>query len=175
MRLFVAICFPEDVKDQLAGIVKDLSDQAAGNFTRRENFHLTLAFLGETPRLRAIQAAMKQVEGSGAFSMELANLGRFRRTGGDIYWMGISPCPPLAALQKRLAKSLQGAGFSLEERSFSPHLTLGREVKPGANFDRDTFSGAMPRLKVPVEKICLMESRREAGVLVYREVSSIKL
>ena len=39
MRLFVAICFPEDVKDQLAGIVKDLSDQAAGNFTRRENFH----------------------------------------------------------------------------------------------------------------------------------------
>ena len=48
MRLFLGLPFEEGAKDRFAqaqGELKKLAEK--GNFTTRENFHLTLVFLGE--------------------------------------------------------------------------------------------------------------------------------
>ena len=59
MRLFVAAALPESWKDALDRAARALADQGVrGNFTRRENYHLTLVFLGETDRLDDVIAAM---------------------------------------------------------------------------------------------------------------------
>ncbi len=174
MRLFAAICFPEEIKARLEEVLTELSRQAEGNFTRPENLHLTLAFLGETPRLRAAQAAMHSVKGS-PFVLTAKGLGRFRRPGGDICWMGLLPCPELLAVQEQLASALRAAGFPLEGRPFTPHLTLGREVLLHPGFRLDTFSQTLPDLRIPVKRLCLMESRRDGGKLVYREISAVEL
>lgn len=174
MRLFAAICFPEETKVRLETVIQELSRQAEGNFTRRENLHLTLAFLGETSRLRAVQAAMRTVKGS-PFALTAKGLGRFRRPGGDICWMGLLPCPELLSVQEQLTSALRAAGFSLEERAFTPHLTLGREVRLHPGFRLDAFSQNLPELCIPVKRLCLMESRRDGGKLVYREISAVEL
>ena len=62
MRLFVAIRFSPAVEEALWTAVGDLRRQGAGTFTRRENLHLTLAFIGETDRL---EDARQAVAGSG--------------------------------------------------------------------------------------------------------------
>ena len=48
MRLFIAVNFPDKVKDSLESAVKRLQKQGVkANWSRREKFHLTFDFLGE--------------------------------------------------------------------------------------------------------------------------------
>ena len=92
--------------------------------------------------------------------------GRFRREGGDIWWLAPADCPELTRLQARLADELRARGFSLEERRFSPHLTLARRVlsraEPGA------LLGSA--VACPVRDIRLMLSERPGGRLTYTEL-----
>ena len=62
MRLFVAILLPATVRQQLLKAVEALREQGNGNFTKERNLHLTLAFLGQTPNLRAAVRAVHQVQ-----------------------------------------------------------------------------------------------------------------
>jgi len=170
MRLFVAIELPEAVKDELGLLGERLCARSeSGSFTRRENFHLTLCFLGETERVSDIRSAIERSEGS-PFVLETGRLGRFRRAGGDIWWLGLQKSQPLAALQKRLAAELRREGFALEEREYNPHLTLGRKVvfPPGA--DRTVLGWDIPPFRIPVDKISLMKSERIGGRLTYTPV-----
>ena len=48
MRLFIAINFNDDIKEELENNIEDLKDEAKrGNFSLIDNLHLTLAFIGE--------------------------------------------------------------------------------------------------------------------------------
>lgn len=48
MRLFVAIQLSDDMKDSIEGVQDEFYDQGVkGNYTIRENMHLTLVFIGE--------------------------------------------------------------------------------------------------------------------------------
>lgn len=59
MRLFIAIDFEDKIKDFLQQTVLELHTLGiAGNFTRQDNFHLTLNFIGETREISAIKEIM---------------------------------------------------------------------------------------------------------------------
>lgn len=172
MRLFIAINLNEPWMDWLmnaAGILKQSSDQ--GRFTLRENLHLTLVFLGETEedRLGLVKSAMNRVN-SKSFSLEIAELGRFRRHGGDLYWAGVKENETLMKLQDKLSKELLLEGFSLEKRAFSPHLTLGRQVKLRDDFQKlkALAEGEVPPMEV--RRFSLMKSERINGRMVYTEL-----
>ncbi len=50
MRLFIAIPLSDTMKDALTAVQDEMYDNGVrGNFTSRENMHLTLAFIGEYP------------------------------------------------------------------------------------------------------------------------------
>ena len=54
MRLFIAVSFPAPLREQLRQAAGRLQGQCLrGRFTLTDNFHLTLAFLGETERRAA--------------------------------------------------------------------------------------------------------------------------
>ena len=63
MRLFIAIRLSRPLVETLKQAQRDMRHQGAeGNFSREENLHLTLAFLGETEdaagsRTRGISAS----------------------------------------------------------------------------------------------------------------------
>ena len=63
MRLFIAIGLDDPVKDLLCRAQRQLKRQAlGGRFSRRENLHLTLAFLGEAPDIRRAAIALDQIQ-----------------------------------------------------------------------------------------------------------------
>ncbi len=161
MRLFTAITFDAPSKDRLSRHMAALKKAgAAGNFTRHDNLHLTLAFIGETDRVEDAKAALDAcAAGHRALTLHVEGTGRF----GNILWAGASG-EGLTALGEDMAACLRSRGFDIEKRPFKAHITLARKYKDGAG---------MPMLR-PFDygagHISLMESTREKGVLVYREI-----
>ena len=177
MRLFIAINFDENVKQKLIATQNKLREYAvAGNFTKEENLHLTLVFLGETEssRLGIIKSVIDKVE-SQRFETILNGTGKFSRHGSDLVWVGIEKNACLDKIQSQLYKGLSSAGFTLENRPFSPHLTIAREVKLKSGFDFALFSVETPMMKTSVNKISLMLSERIRGNLIYTEIYAKEL
>ena len=62
MRLFIAIRLDRHIRDGLESIQLYLRDNGIkGNFTKIENLHLTLAFIGEYPDPEYVLDAMRQI------------------------------------------------------------------------------------------------------------------
>lgn len=168
MRLFVAILFSEEWNRALFSIIKTLRNQTRhGNFTRPENLHLTLAFLGDTDRLSPVRKALSLAAAScpGSFPLTLDGTGRF----GEILWAGVSPCPALSALSRSITLELCRQGFPIQQRHFQPHITLAR------HFQATDVQLSIPRLKMDVTSFSLMESAQVNGRLTYTEVSRFDL
>ncbi len=172
MRLFIAINFNQATKQNILAIQQRLQELGRGNFSLPENLHLTLAFLGEIApnRLAAVCHAMDDTP---ITPMELAfdNVGRFRREGGDIWWVGLAQNHALTELQANLARNLAAQGFVLESRRFSPHVTLAREAVLQTEPDRKVLLGQPFSTKV--NAMSLMRSEGIGGRLVYTEQYAI--
>ena len=172
MRLFIAINLNEDIKDYLMQAIQELKRKSsAGNFTRRENLHLTLAFLGEISpdKVGFIKSAMNRT-GDEPFRLSLSGFGKFRRNGGDIHWAGIERSDGLLEIQKQLTLELHHAGFQIEDREYSPHLTLGREVRLTDRNAEIYEALTKEKQEMQVARISLMKSERLSGKLVYSEI-----
>ena len=124
-------------------------------------------FLGDgwcdDKQLAEAKSAMDRVQFK-PFSIHIGRIGRFRRRGGDLWWAGVSENQPLTQLHAELTDNLREAGFQIEKRRFSPHITLGREI----------VTNASPRLiekfRQTVESVKLMKSERISGKLVYTSI-----
>lgn len=167
MRLFLALLFPQEIVDRLDDAAARLrAASVRGTFTRRENLHLTLAFLGETDRAGAVKRAMDRVAAA-PFPLELRGMGKFRRDGGDICWVGVGESEPLAALSASIWTELAKEGFAPETRAFRPHLTLGRGVVLPGGFDAAGFSDSLGSMRMEMRSFSLMKSERLSGRLIY--------
>ena len=153
MRLFVAICFSAQTRDALSSAVDALRAQGQGHFSPVENLHLTLAFLGEVDHADAVVSAIQKVE-SPTFSLQFDGIGQF----GNLYWAGIRENDALRALQAQLMAHLKAAGFSFEEREFSPHITLARRYTPRRDFSATAIEQILSQIEEPVREIALMRS-----------------
>jgi 2'-5' RNA ligase len=128
MRAFLAIELPDDARAELARAQARLR-QALGDavgWTPEGNWHLTLAFLGETDLADAVAKAVRPVCAAAApLDLALGPLGRF---GDRVLWAGLEGpgVPGLVALAGALQAALVPLGFAAEERPYSPHVTLGR-------------------------------------------------
>lgn len=166
MRLFIAVPFAPPVQEALAAVGRQLSDLAEkGRFVHKENLHLTLKFLGEVApdRVAPLTAALaRHVDGMPRFSLALGGLGTFgRHQPLRVVWLGLTG--DLAALQhlyRTVEQAVQVAGFPAEQRPFTPHITLARDVAVEA--------AVLTRLSVPVcrfsaTQVALMSSAVSGG------------
>jgi 2'-5' RNA ligase len=169
MRLFVALNFNDDTRAGLAALVCDLGSRCGGgSFVPPDNLHLTLAFLGEcgAAQASAAKAALDAVE-FGPIDIRFGTLGRFRREGGDIWWLGVDECAPLMDLQRNLADALAANGFAPEARRFRPHVTLARRAPVGlGQWSVEPFGP----FGETVRRMELMESKHVEGRLTYTAI-----
>lgn len=173
MRLFTAIDFSKNTVDSLLGITDRLrSAGVTGNYSRTENLHVTLAFIGETDKTGLIKTAMESLNWK-PFELVLRGIGRFKSDGGDIIWYGIEKNEPLYALQSQLTEKLSSAGFKMEARSYTPHITLARKAMLPRGFELADLSDSCPKIIDRVSKIRLMKSERIGARLVYTEIHSV--
>ena len=137
----------------------------SGNFTRLENLHLTLAFIGESNNFAAIRTAMDQTVVP-PFDLAVCGFGRF----GNLYWVGVEENWVLKAYAQDLSDALRSAGFDIERRAFRPHITIARKVekmgKPQLN---------VPKTGMTARRVSLMKSERIGGKLTYTEVYGLAL
>lgn len=176
MRLFIAINFTDELLDKLNDAICNVKDIAErGNFSRRENLHITLAFLGEVEPndVTLIKKCMDNVAAD-SFDVSINGFGKFSRNGSDIYWIGIKKSPELSKLHGELNKELAKEGFATETRDFKPHLTIGRQVV--CDFGRaEQIINDLGTMKHKVTKMSLMLSERINGKLIYTEIYSKEL
>ena len=144
-------------------------NSTGGNFSHRENLHLTLAFLGEIPEnhIPRITSAMDAICAP-AFSLTVGKVSSFRKDG--LYFLEISAPGELYDIQSALTQNLKAEGFRLENRKFSPHLTIGREVKLKPGFDLELFNGKLSPIPTVCTRLSLMKSERLRGKLTYTEI-----
>jgi len=166
MRSFIAINFNNDTRTQLLKLRDKISSHSkSGNFSRSENIHLTLVFLGDCDgsQIAVAKAALNALVFS-PFSFEIDRVGKFRRYGGDIWWAGLKENKSLSSLHNILSGLLRDGGFELENRKFSPHITLGREVVTSLDpWDIEPFGERVTAIE-------LMKSERIQGKLTYSAV-----
>lgn len=170
MRLFVAINFSDRFKSALTQLTREVAAQAVFcRATEPENFHLTLAFIGESERAGEVGALLSPALGP-AFTLKTAGLGCFRRKGGDVCWLGLQREPRLTELQAEVERRLRAAGFELERRPFRPHMTLLRQAAFPPDFDLKAFSRELPLLHERVFRVSLMASDLSGPRPVYTEL-----
>src|SRR5262249_57315131 len=98
-------------------------------WTRGENLHITLKFLGEIPTegSEKIVAALKRVPFEQSLGLCFRGLGFFPHDRRPrVLWVGIDGPPGLTSLAKNIENSLESVGVPKEGRGFIPHLTLAR-------------------------------------------------
>ncbi len=159
MRLFIAVEFTESFRSAVCGVMSALRMQGVdGNYTRRSNLHLTLAFIGESESICTIRQIMDRTSVR-PFTISLSGCGRF----GDLLWAGIEQSEPLTALADELCRKLRDAGFAVEKRPFRPHITMVRRAS-------GNFRVNIPPAVMTVNSISLMKSERIDGILTYTPV-----
>ena len=143
MRLFFALQLPESVKERLAPFLRATEGVS---FTRVEQLHFTLAFLGETEKLEDAIAAAQAVADLPQFELAIEGRGAFPSLGRPrVLWLGVSEGKtPLCELADKLCTALRQSGFKLDDRPFKPHLTIGR-VKPRGDKDARRALEAVPK------------------------------
>ena len=176
MRAFLAISLPPEIKAQLTNAVQRLAPVALDvKWCTPEQFHLTLAFLGEVspailPHVTA--AAGRVCAALPAFSCRARGFGFFgTKRNPKTLWAGVDPSPELEALHEGLWAQLKKFGFENSEDEFRPHITLGRCREAARNHpvfkamdaDEETDFGAWE-----VTRVTLYESRLTPRGAVYR-------
>lgn len=159
MRLFIAALFSSQTRQQLTQVIDRLKTVTTGNFTRAENLHITLAFLGEQPpkSIDKIKTVMQRIE-KPACTVAFQHIGHF----GDLYWLGVQADEQLFTMQKELMIALRQQGFLLETRPFRPHLTLVRKAK---GLSEKTFLSHP--ITTTINTVALMHSHYVDGKLTY--------
>ncbi len=153
-RIFVAINLPEDIKKKLAEYQKKIeelftlqrpassgADMGPIRWTKIRNIHITLDFIGyvNNDELLDICNIVKKVASKQPpFLVNLIKIcyGPLPRAGQTLdkrppkmIWAIGEKSKEFASLKDNLDKSLSdsaNASFSAENRTFSPHITLGR-------------------------------------------------
>ena len=135
LRLFVAIEIPEEAKDGAWEAVAPWRQRfPRARWVPRENWHVTLKFLGSTwPRLAdwVPERVAAVAQEHAAFETRVVGLGAFpsaRRA--RVVWAGVEdPGGYMARLAGALDASL-AREFKPEGRPFRPHLTVARSEPP---------------------------------------------
>jgi len=138
IRAFIAIDLPDDVRVAIDDAQTRLKQAHVGvkiSWTKVENLHLTLQFLGyiEEEVVERIGSALQEVTVQHPlFEVPVCGTGAFPdKNRPRVLWVGCDDSEGrLAALAKAVQAAMRPLGFEPEQREFSAHLTLGRVRSP---------------------------------------------
>jgi len=180
IRLFIAVNCNDTTKKLLLAVQDNIKVQSLkGNFSRPENLHLTIAFLGETreEQVPAICAAIQAATQPPIvpFTLNFSQTGCFRHSGKELWWIGANQTDPsldiLKNLRQRITGGLSAANIAFDDRAFKPHITLGREIRQGASAMRHApIELPQQEIALAVNRVSLMKSERINGATVYTEI-----
>jgi 2'-5' RNA ligase len=130
IRAFIAVTLAEPIIEEIAKVCTRLQEAKADvRWTRIENLHLTLKFLGDISRqqVEPILAVLQETVGAHPpLRLVAQGIGAFPHVRRPrVLWVGLKG-KGLTELSEAIETALLPLDFPPEEREFTPHLTLGR-------------------------------------------------
>lgn len=188
IRAFVAVELGAEAREAVRTLQRQLDDalpRGSVRWTKPDQLHLTLWFLGEVPTPRVpelIQALGVALLGVARFHLHLDGLGAFPSPRAPrVLWVGLAgDLPPLLDAQGRVARAAGAFGDHQEARPFHPHLTVGRVNRPEAVVGR-AFQAFLAEATAPapcdweVGVIRLIRSQLSSSGAVYSELARFDL
>ena len=187
-RLFVAVAVPDEVKVNMEAAQADLRRVLPdGNvrWARREQFHLTLRFLGdvEAAQVEPLAEAIRAMcAGFGALHLRAEQIGCFPERGYPrVVWVGVrDQAEQLPRLQQVVEAATAGFTSEPKEERFTGHLTLARIKgikRPEAEALSKAAAGMAARVfgHWPAYQIELMRSELLPQGARHRSLASIAL
>lgn len=166
-RLFIAVDLPETATTELGRIQLPSASQLSA--VRPDQMHLTLHFLGHG-EIQSIADALREISAT-SFLLSIAGIGQFA-TGGDsgVLWAGVAENPELRRLHSAIGRVIFKLGFRLEERPFTPHITLARYKNGLSAGEMKAFLAKQAKFSVanvPITTFGLYSSTHVDHELVY--------
>jgi 2'-5' RNA ligase len=149
-RLFVAAVPPAAVLDEIAALSRP--DVEGLRWTSRDQWHVTLRFLGRVTDVGAVTAALEPVSLPRCEARLGPETGRFGRRVLHV------PVAGLGDLAAAVVAATAAVGEPPEDRPFAAHLTLAR-ARARRGIDLRALTGAAVAARWTVDDVCLMESR----------------
>jgi 2'-5' RNA ligase len=157
LRSFIAIETPLEIQKaiaQVAAPLKNILPKPLVRWVAPQNVHLTLKFLGDVSPANLEQLAEalnREAATHEIFSISIGGLGAFpNQRRARVIWLGLEAPPALAALQHGVDAAAAQLGYPLEERPFSPHLTIGRVAQTATGSDSLLIRNALESTKVGI-------------------------
>ena len=177
VRCFIAVKFPEKIVKEIEKLQKELGEKNffIGKFTKPENLHLTLKFLGEINEkiVEDVRQKLKNVKAL-KFGAGLGGVGVFSPKFIRIIWVKITG-KEICELQKQIDGVL-GELFESENR-FMSHLTIARvkKVRNKERFLDDVGKINFNKEEFDVNKFYLMKSELKPDGPVYSVIEEYVL
>jgi len=188
LRSFIAVEISADIQRTISestSFMRNSFQKPLIRWVQPENIHLTLKFLGDVApeKLEIIAAALKdEIKSCERFSMTVNGLGAFPNSNHPrIIWIGLNAPPALTELQHYVEQLSSRMGYALEERPFSPHLTIGRIGQDATQAGLAEIKAALDSRPIGdlgtvlVDSLNIFKSDLQAGGPVYTRLYRIPM
>lgn len=175
MRIFIAVDLPSEIKEKILSYCESISPLCSNiKWVERENFHLTLKFMGEIneKEFELVKTCVSCVAREfKPFNITLSGTGFFPDEKNlKIVWIGTDGgCENLLDLYQELENCLETDGFDRESKPFSPHLTIGRVKKN----KKASISKSMPDIEneeIEVSRVSVFKSTLTPNGPIYEKL-----
>ena len=177
MRCFIAINLPQEVKAYLEDLILHVEKN---NYTQKikynepENLHLTLSFIEEIdePTLEKLKSRLAEIKIPNNLFLELDSLGGFpSKEKPRVVKVSLAEDgKQLIEIKKQLNSILAELNIPIENREFSPHITIGRIKHLNS---RLKLKQTIDHLSFQVKSIDLMKSKLTPAGPIYSLLKSI--
>lgn len=145
VRSFIALSLSEQMINALGDAAAKMAYQDKSNAVRwvdQENFHITLAFLGDQ-EMHTLESLAEYLDDQLPYStlqLDVTHLSPFPENKPKLIAAMIEATDELKSLQQLVINSLVANNVVFDKRKFMPHVTLGR-----LRHSRNHFAGSIPR------------------------------
>lgn len=161
-KLFFALWPSDRQREQLRDTINPAMSTVEGVAVDRRNWHVTLVFIGDFPeeRIPGLRSAVDIID-PGTIRLRFDRLTFWQRPKVAVM-QTVTVSPELERLVKSLEQALQPFGYTPQERTYRPHITVSRKAR------------AFPEIRLarPVEMqwsgFELVESTSVRGEIHYR-------
>ena len=166
MRLFIGLALNTDLKQKLYTLSQNLVKDTMGRATSVDNYHITLAFLGEVDEAQCelIKTSLQTLDYQ-RFELYTDQTSYFQKGERYIYFTSLKPSAALHELYQKVIEHIKPLSLTVSG-AFHPHITLIRQGRALPFFKLTSLDESL----IEVSSITLFESHSIDGVLTYTPI-----
>lgn len=162
--------------------IKNRFKKSKIEWVNKNNFHITLKYLGETnpKQIQQINDFLLKISKKNKKTIiSIADFGVFPKISNPkVFWFGVKNYKDLEKLKIEIDKNINPLGFLSEQKYFKPHLTLGRSKEIEEKKNIINLFNELKNIELQTVKVntfILYQSLIENNTRIYKPIFEYKL